>query len=276
MPRPQALLFTLYGDYIRHRGGEAWTGSLVELMALFDVSEQSVRSALSRMSRKGWFKSRRVGNRSYYSLTPKSTKLLNEGAQRIFQPRADEWDGKWYLLTYSIPEKKRHLRGKLRDRLTWLGYAPLNNATWVCPRDLGPEVENVIRSLQIEKYVDLFCADHLGFSTDREIVARCWNLDELNKVYADFIRRYEADFKKHQAQLAQGDCLEPSACFVRRFMLVHEFRTFPYVDPNLPPDLLPDDWLGDKAVQLFRDYHSLLADQANAFVDAVLAKAPKG
>jgi len=26
--RSQDLVFTLYGDYLRHRGGEAWTGSL--------------------------------------------------------------------------------------------------------------------------------------------------------------------------------------------------------------------------------------------------------
>ncbi|MDH4137857.1 MAG: phenylacetic acid degradation operon negative regulatory protein PaaX, partial [Anaerolineae bacterium] len=32
MLRSQDLVFTLYGDYIRHRGGEAWTGSLIELL----------------------------------------------------------------------------------------------------------------------------------------------------------------------------------------------------------------------------------------------------
>ena len=29
MARSQDLVFTLYGDYLRHRGGEAWTGSLI-------------------------------------------------------------------------------------------------------------------------------------------------------------------------------------------------------------------------------------------------------
>ena len=57
-------------------------------------------------------------------------------------------------------------------------------------------------------------------------------------------------------------------------MLVHEYRSVPYVDPNLPSELLPEDWLGKKATQLLQEYHGLLTDKANAFVDSVLAKVP--
>jgi phenylacetic acid degradation operon negative regulatory protein len=274
MLRSQDLVFTLYGDYIRHRGSEAWTGSLIELLRLLGMSEQAVRSALSRMSRKKWLKGRRVGNKSFYSLTPKSIKLLEEGAQRIFQPRADDWDGKWCLLTYSIPEKKRHLRNKLRERLTWLGYAQLNHATWISPRILQRELDDLLDSLKIRGHVEIFCAEHLGFSSNREVVARCWNLEGLNQTYADFIARYEPLLNGHKARLVEENGLDPSECFVQRFMLVHEYRSFPYVDPNLPAELLPDDWLGDKALRLFREYHELLTAGANALVDDVLARAP--
>jgi phenylacetic acid degradation operon negative regulatory protein len=58
MSGSQDMVFTLYGDYLRHRGGKAWTGSLIELLGLFGLSEQAVRSTLSRMSRKGWLESR--------------------------------------------------------------------------------------------------------------------------------------------------------------------------------------------------------------------------
>jgi len=62
--RSQDLVFTLYGDYLRHRGGEAWTGSLIGLLRLLGLWEQAVRSTLSRMSRKGWLRGRRVVNKS--------------------------------------------------------------------------------------------------------------------------------------------------------------------------------------------------------------------
>lgn len=276
MSHSQDMVFTLYGDYIRHRGGEAWTGSLIELLGLFGLSGQAVRSTLSRMSQKGWLESRKVGRYSFYSQTSKFLKLLEEGAQRIFQPRCDPWDGRWYLLTYSIPESKRHLRRRLRKRLLWLGFGCLNNATWISPRDLRAEVEQIVDALKVRPYVEFFSAEHRGFASDEEIVARCWNLKRLNDYYAAFIACYDPLFQEYQALLTTGNGPEPQECFVQRFMLVHEYRSSPYVDPNLPLELLPDDWLGERAAQLFQQYHDLLVEKAEAFVDAVLARAPRG
>jgi phenylacetic acid degradation operon negative regulatory protein len=269
------MVFTLYGDYIRHRGGEAWTGSLIELLGLFGLSGQAVRSALSRMSRKGWLESRKAGRYSFYSLTPKCLELLEEGARRIFQPRSDPWDERWHLVTYSIPESKRHLRRRLRRRLVWLGFGSLNHATWISPRDLRTEVEQVVDALRVRPYVEFFTAEHRGFAGEEEVLQRCWDLARLNEYYAALIARYEPPFQEHQARLLAGDSLEPRDCFVERFTLIHEYRSSPYVDPNLPLELLPDDWLGEQATELFQQYHDLLVEGAEAFVDSVLARAPQ-
>jgi phenylacetic acid degradation operon negative regulatory protein len=274
MSHSQDMIFTLYGDYLRYRGGEAWTGSLIELLGLFGLSGQAVRSTLSRMSQKGWLKSHRSGRHSFYAMTPKFINLLEEGAQRIFQPRHDLWDGRWHLLTYSIPESKRRLRRTLRKRLLWLGFGALNNATWISPRDLRTEVEQVVNALHADPYVEFFTAEHRGFASDEEIVTRCWNLEQLNDYYAAFIARYNPSFQEHQARLRAGNSLEPQECFMQRFMLIHEYRSSPYVDPNLPLELLSDDWLGEKATQIFQQYHDLLVEKAEVFLDSVLAKAP--
>src|SRR3989440_4414719 len=93
MIRPQSMMFTLFGDYIMHRGGEAWVGSLIRIAAQFGLSEQALRSALSRMSQKGWLKARRIGSRPYYGPSAHTRRLLEEGERRIFRSRADPWDG---------------------------------------------------------------------------------------------------------------------------------------------------------------------------------------
>ena len=274
MSHSQDMIFTLYGDYIRHRGGEAWTGSLIELLGPFDLSGQAVRSTLSRMSQKGWLRSRKSGRHSFYSMTAKCINLIEEGAQRIYQPRHDPWDGRWHLLTYSIPESKRRLRRILRKRLLWLGFGTLNNATWISSQNLRAEVEQVVSDLNVCSYVEFFTAKHRGFASDEEIATRCWNLEQLNDFYAAFIAQYDPLFQEHQARLRAGDGLEPQECFTQCFMLIHEYRSSPYVDPNLPLELLPDDWLGEKATQIFQQYHDLLIEKAEAFVDSVLTKAP--
>jgi phenylacetic acid degradation operon negative regulatory protein len=208
-------------------------------------------------------------------MTPKCLKLLEEGARRIFQPRCDPWDGQWHLLTYSIPESKRHLRRRLRRRLLWLGFGALNHGTWISHCDLRSEVEQIVDALQVRPYVEFFTAEHHGFASDQEIVARCWNLEQFNDYYVSLIARYDPPFQEHQTRLMAGRALEPQECFEQRFMLIHEYRSSPYVDPNLPLELLPDDWLGGRATQLFQEYHDLLVEGAEAFVDSVLAKAPE-
>jgi phenylacetic acid degradation operon negative regulatory protein len=271
----QDMVFTLYGDYIRYRGGEAWIGSLIRLLQPIGLSGQAVRSTLSRMARKGWLKSRTAGRYSFYSLTPKSIRLLEEGAQRIFQPRADPWDGRWHLLVYSIPEAKRHLRRRLQRRLRWLGFGTLNHATWISPRDLHDEVEQVVNGFNIHPYVDLFVAEHRDFSRDAEIVARCWDLKRLRKYHAALIARFEPLYEHDKARIKAGHRLQPETCFVRRFRLIEEYLSSPYVDPNLPLELLPEDWLGGKAAQLLQEYHEMLVGEAETFVETVLERAPK-
>ncbi len=277
MTRSQDMIFTLIGDYIRHRGGEAWVGSLIELLGQLGMTPQAVRSALSRLSRKGWLETRRVGRSSYYSLTPKSVSLFAAGAQRIFEPPRHNvpWDGQWRLLSYSIPERQRRLRNKLRNELTWLGYGPLNNGLWITPHDRCQEVQRVLDALGIRERVEVFEARHIGFTNGRDLVHRCWDLKRLNEKYAAFIATYRPRYQADLQKVEQGGTLEPGECFVQRFMLIHEYRRFPFIDPYLPAELLPSDWLGDQATELFHVYHRLLTEPANRFVDKVLERAPR-
>ena len=98
-------MLTLYGDYVRRKGGEIGIGSLIKLMSNFDLSEQSIRSAVSRIYRAGLLKVRRDGLRSYYSLTDEGLGLLDRGAQRIFDRKKSDWDHTWSIVVYFIPEK---------------------------------------------------------------------------------------------------------------------------------------------------------------------------
>jgi phenylacetic acid degradation operon negative regulatory protein len=271
----QQMIFTLYGDYIRYRGGEIWTGSLIRLLKHLGMSEQAVRSVLSRMWKKGWLRRRRVGRKSYYSLTKKSQDLLAAGAQRIFEPEDGEWSGDWYLIAYNIPEAKRQQRNKLRRQLTWMGCGSFNTAIWISPWDVSESVHEVCLRLGIDEYVQVFRARHLGFAHAEELVARCWDLGRINSQYAGFVETYGPLLQRDQARLDQWDTVDAAECFATRFMLLHEYREFPFVDPHLPPQLLPSDWLRIEAAELFKEYYALLTAKANQFVDSVFEEAPE-
>lgn len=274
--RSQDLVFTLYGDYLLERRGPVWVGSLIALLGRLGVSPAAVRTVLSRMARKGWLTAERRGSRSYYGLTGRGRKLLEEGRQRIYHPPRDErWDDSWHLITYSVPEDRRRLRDRLRVRLLWLGCAPLTNGLWISPHDVRARVEEVATALGISGHVEVFRARHLGFSDVHRLVAECWDLSALSARYAAFIARYGPRYERDRRQLDANGRLSAAGCFVRRFRLVHEYRRFPLVDPYLPRPLLPEDWHGDRAAELFEAYHDLLAGPAESFLDSVCEVAPQ-
>jgi phenylacetic acid degradation operon negative regulatory protein len=261
-------MLTLYGDYVLHRGGEIGIGSLVTLLSNFGLSEQAIRSAVSRMCRSGLLKVRRTKRKSYYSLTGEGQKLLTEGAQRIFQRKNSHWDGKWNIVTYSIPESLRQARDRLRLELGWMGYGPLSEATWISPYDQTREVRSLLKKLKIEEYVHIFNARHQGGTDSGELVSRCWDLGEIHRMYADFLSDYRPKLEEHRKRLEAGETIEPSECFVARFNLIHEYRKLPFFDPDLPLELLPGNWLRPQAAALFDEYHGLLTEKANEYFDS--------
>jgi phenylacetic acid degradation operon negative regulatory protein len=262
-------MLTLYGDYVLHRGGEIGIGSLVRLLGNFGLSEQAIRSAVSRMCRSGLLKAKHTKRKSYYSLTDEGHSLLTQGAQRIFRRKESRWDGNWNIVTYSIPESMRQARDRLRLELGWMGYGPLGEATWISPYDLTTEVKNLLKRLNIEKYVHIFTAQHQGNTDPREIVSHCWDLGEIHQKYVDFLNEHRPKLEEHRKRLETGETIEPSECFVARFKLIHEYRKLPFFDPDLPLELLPKNWLRPQAAALFDEYHGLLTEKANAYFDSV-------
>lgn len=270
--RTQFLIFTLFGEFIIPRGGSIWTGSLLALLDRLDVGERAARLALSRMARKGWLSTRKEGRRSQYSLTPRGWSLLVQGGQRIFEPPTREWDGMWQIVVFSLPEKKRSLRHAFRTRLPWFGFGQLAPNMWISPHNRKTEILALCSELNMQDHVEIFSGIHMGPSEDQELVRRCWDLPRLANQYKKFIAKFE---KEYLACQNNGNLTEKmDDCFVRRFWLLQHYQQFPRIDPNLPAALLPSDWIGFKARQLFEDYRGILETPANQFVDEALASEP--
>ncbi len=273
MPRPQDRVFTLFGDTLLHRSGAVWTGSLIALLGPLGLSPAATRTVLSRMRRKGWLQAEKRGRKSYYDLTARGRRLLEEGEKRIYDPPRDEpWEGSWFVVAYRVPEERRTLRDRLRVRLTWLGCGQMGNGVWISPHDIEAEVRQIAEELGTRDHVELFRATHLGFSSEASLVAQCWDLPAVAEAYRDFLAEHEPELERCAGLLRAGT-LSPKECFERRFDLIHEYRAFPFMDPYLPRELLPQDWPGARAATLFEAYHALLTPPAEAYVDEVLVVA---
>jgi phenylacetic acid degradation operon negative regulatory protein len=266
------MLFTLYGDYAYPRGVDLWLGSLVAFGRRLGISEVAVRSAVARLARDGWLTARRVGNRSFYSLSARGRSLIEEGTQRIYQPRRVKWNGQWCVLTYAIPEAKRAHRDRLRKQLAWLGFGALGGGAYVSPRDVARQAQALVTEHGVAAFARVFTARFDGPMSAQTMASRCWNAPAIARQYGAFVKHYRPLYKR-DAALRRRRALSDASAFVHRFALTHDFRRFPFVDPDLPAGLLPRSWPGADARELFESYHELLADGALRFFNAAAALA---
>jgi ring-1,2-phenylacetyl-CoA epoxidase subunit PaaA len=256
----RALLLTLFGDVVLPSGGAAWLSSLTRGMEALDVSDAAVRQALRRLSGQGIVDAEKHGRLARYHLTDVGRRRLEEAADRIYLRHERAWDGRWRMLTYTFPERERGARDALRRELTWLGYGSVGTGTWVCPWDLGTRLQTVLDKHRVAGDVEVFTAQHEG--EDGALAARAYDLSELHAAHAAFLAEAPA----------QVDPADHEAAFRARVELVHTWRKFLFLDPGLPDELLPTDWLGDRAARLFLDRYRELEEPAWAWWDQVVAE----
>ena len=268
--KPRSLVFDLFGDYLRYRGGAVRLRDLVALTGCFDVPESTVRVVAARMRKEGWLDSRREGRETVYELTEASWRLLDEGRARIFARAPGPWDGRWHMVIYSVPEADRALREQLRKRLSWLGFGLLSASVWISPHDRVAEVRESFAG-HTSVRLDALHARSEGAAADRDMAARSWDLTGLNKDYAELLDRYRPRLAGYRAGELRGrDAL------VERMHLIHDYRLLPFRDPDLPPELLPQDWVGRAAHEVFLEAHGLLRAEAEAYVDRLIGGSEAG
>lgn len=265
--KPRSIVFDLFGDYIRYHGGEVRLRALTALLDCFDVGESTVRVVMARLRREGWFDTRRDGRETVYALNDRSWRLLDEGRTRIFERSREPWNRQWYMVIYTVPESDRALREELRKELAWLGFGSLASSTWVSPHDRLTEVREHFAD-QSAVRLDLLQCTSSGLSRDREMAARCWDLDALNDDYAELLRRYRPRMRAYR-----GGGVPARQALVERMELVHDYRMFPFRDPDLPEELLPAGWTGREAHELFLEAHDALKEPADRFFTEITSAA---
>lgn len=261
----RSLLLTVLGEFVHPRGGEVWTGTLVEALGALGVEPKAARQALARTAAAGLLEPTRHGRRVRWRLSPAGTALLADGTRRIygFMRTGRSWDGRWLVLSVAVPESRRQLRHRLRTRLTWLGMGSPSPGLWVVP-DAGalPAVQAVLAELGLAERAFAWTGTATGLGDPPTLLRAAWDLDDVEKRYLAFLERAE------QARVGTD-----REAFVAQVQLIHRWRGFPFLDPALPVELLDHDWPGPRAAAVFHDRRDRWHRRAQAEWDRMDAEA---
>ena len=87
--------------------------------------------------------------------------LTEEGKKRALSFQIDKmeikrpigWNGKWQLVTYDIPEKKKPAREALREKLKELGFYEWQKSVFVFPFPCRDEIDFLVEFFEIRPHV---------------------------------------------------------------------------------------------------------------------------
>lgn len=98
--------------------------------------------------------------------------LSENGKKRIIKyeledltiPKPKNWDNKWRLIIFDIPEKFYKARRALRIKLDELGFYPLQKSVWLYPYECRDEIDFIVEFFKISPYVRI--VEAIGFDGD--------------------------------------------------------------------------------------------------------------
>jgi phenylacetic acid degradation operon negative regulatory protein len=265
--RPRSLIVSFFGAYGREIGGWVSVAGLIRLMAELDIPDQAIRSAVSRLKQRDIVHAERVGGIAGYRLTGQAQALLAAGDRRIYTRRIASIADGWVLAAFSVPESQRRHRHLLRSQLTWLGYGTVAPGLWIAPVHLAEETRKTLAAQGLQSYVELFTAEHYAFAELAELVGTWWDLDGLRSLYEDFLQTYEPLLRKWNRRRS----IDGAEAFADSLRAVDAWRQMPFLDPGLPLELLPANWAGNRASNVFFALDAKLRAPGRAFVHSVFA-----
>ena len=163
----------------------------------------------------------------------------------FFRFLKEKWDGRWRVISYEIPEKKREIRDRLRREMQGWGLGPWHRSFWLTPHPIISTLKALTSQKEEEKFIQAFESDHV-YGDRNILIEKVWGKTALDKSYREL-------FKKWHEILSSGD--EKVDKFKK---VIGEYVNLLRQDPGLPKELIGDSWIGFEGWNIFKEIKSIL------------------
>lgn len=125
----------------------------------------SVSKSVTYLKSKKYIRAKTINNEEVIEITPLGRKRVfkfHYDYMQITPPK--KWDGKWRIVIFDIPEKKKQVRHSINLKLKELGFIALQKSTFTYPYECRKEIEFIKNHFYLKKEVSYILAEEI----DRE------------------------------------------------------------------------------------------------------------
>lgn len=218
------------------------------LLQIFDLSlNQKTKGSLSAMLKEALIEK----NDDTDEGGPARYRITDRGYDRLclqfpsFRFLKGEWDGLWRIISYEIPESKRHLRDRLRREMKGWGLGPWHRSFWMTPHPVITELRDLVYGREEAQYIQAFESTHVFGDMDN-LTEKVWEKSRLDSGYRELFKKW------HEVLSEDKNKTEKMAT------IIYAYIDFIRDDPGLPTSLIGSDWIGFEALSIFCEIRSIL------------------
>lgn len=114
------------------------------------LKKSSLSQAVNRLKKQGMIEEVKLDHQILLKLTQ-----IGKDYLELEEIRVEDWDGKWRVVIFDIPEQKRIVRNLFRRNLKRWGFKQLQKSVWISKRGVYDKLVDYTKELKIEKWVSI-------------------------------------------------------------------------------------------------------------------------
>jgi len=261
---PRDWILSIYGSFVRDAGGWIAVADLLALLEPLGTDPAAGRAAISRMKAGNELRAEDRDGRKGYALTSSADEWFGYGSERILRPQPAPETTAWLLASFSVPENDRGARYQIRSRLKGLGFGQVSAGLMIAPAALEEETRHALIRIGLQDYVSIWTAEHRGFVSTAALVAAAWDLGSIRSAFDQYLEFTQDLDGRAPAAAAEA--------FVAYLTAIQAWRELPFLDPGIPPSLLPDDWPAADALRSHVELSIRLRPLAERHATSVMSR----
>lgn len=128
------------------------------------IQEWQIKRAIKDLREMNYIRMDKNGKKVY---------VIDKGALELLKFKImrvrPEWDKRWRVIIFDIPENRRKERDFLRKKLKWLGFKELQKSVWIFPYDIKNEIEELLTIFSFDSQGDIRFLTVERLENDRDL-----------------------------------------------------------------------------------------------------------